>query len=78
MADELMTPLLEITISGRNAWTLNITNEPITNSLIVPKVFSQQKKRYYITLGTSVINNVTKFKITKVKIRSSLNNLGKY
>ena len=48
MADELMTPLLEITISGRNAWTLNISNEPITNSLIVPKVFSQQKKKVII------------------------------
>ena len=62
MADELMTPLLEITISGRNAWTLNITNEPIKNSLKVPKVFSQRIiKHYYKTLGTSVINNITKF-----------------
>ena len=44
MADKLMTQLLEITISGRNAWTLNITSEPKKNSFISPESFQPTKK----------------------------------
>ena len=46
-------PLLKITISGWNVWTLN---QP--NLIKVPKVMLSQRirKRYYKTLGTSVIN----------------------
>ena len=48
-------PLLWSTISVGNVWAFNLINQLIK---LPPKLFSQQiRKRYYKTLGTSVINS---------------------
>ena len=67
MADKLMNitnnktsnyPLLYITNSGWNVWTLYLMKKNDQNLLKSPKLISQRiRKCYYKTLGTSVINS---------------------